>query len=238
MRSNIRLVYKLSWPFHKRYGGEIDDYVQEGLLGFLLAVDRFDTAKGMRLGVYATHWVKAYLRNYVFRNTSTVKFWTTNKQRTLFFALPHAQQTLATRLGRTPKLEEVAVFLAVGLEELQEIVSHLKGDVSLNMPASEREDGPQHDMIDNLVCSEDSPEERAIKQDQAQFLRRELRAALNTSGAREQFVLESRFLDEATPTLAELGAVLNVSREYIRQLEQQGLKKLQKKLRHIKKKTT
>jgi RNA polymerase sigma-32 factor len=109
--------------------------------------------------------------------------------------------------------------------------------VSLNMPASEREDGPQHDMIDNLACSEDGPEEQVIKHDQTQFLRQELRAALNTSGAREQFVLEARFLDEAPPTLAELGTVLNVSREYIRQLEQQGLKKLKTKLRHIKKKT-
>jgi RNA polymerase sigma factor (sigma-70 family) len=78
VRANIRLVYKLSWPFQKRYGGEIDDYVQEGLLGFLSAIERFDTSKGMRLGVYAAHWVKAYVRNYVFRNTSAVKFWTTN----------------------------------------------------------------------------------------------------------------------------------------------------------------
>ncbi|HET7174384.1 MAG TPA: RNA polymerase sigma factor RpoH [Gammaproteobacteria bacterium] len=208
------------------YGLPLGDLVQEGNIGLMKAVKRFDPAVGVRLVSFAVHWIKAEMHEYILKNWRIVKVATTKAQRKLFFNLRKSKK----RLGWMNKAEvdAVAKDLGVSPEEVLEMESRLAGqDIGFDLsPESEDEDSATVAPVTYLADAESDPA-RAIEQDDyAHRSEEKLGHALTGLDARSRHILQRRWLDEDKATLQELADHYKVSAERIRQLENNAIKKL------------
>jgi len=208
------------------YGLPLGDLVQEGNIGLMKAVKRFDPAVGVRLVSFAVHWIKAEMHEYILKNWRIVKVATTKAQRKLFFNLRKSKK----RLGWMNKaeVEAVAKDLGVSPEEVLEMESRLAGqDIGFDLtPESEDEDSATVAPVTYLADVESDPA-RAIEQDDYEHRSEEkLGHALTGLDARSRHILQRRWLDEDKATLQELADHYKVSAERIRQLENNAIKKL------------
>jgi RNA polymerase sigma-32 factor len=226
--ANLRFVVKVSYGY-RSYGLPMADLIQEGNIGLMKAVQKFDPDMGIRLISYAVWWIRAYIQNYILRSWSLVKIGTTQAQRKLFFSLARAKRELERHSllhgpdsdARDPA--KVARKLHVLPSEVQEMERRLEGhDLSLDAPIAES-GAPHLDFVFSTVPPQDDAlslaEERLIAAAQ-------VGAALSRLDARERFIIEKRVMGDQPMTLKQLGEHFGFSRERARQLEIRAKEKL------------
>ncbi|MBN9133525.1 MAG: RNA polymerase sigma factor RpoH [Nitrosospira multiformis] len=221
--SHLRLVVAIARGY-KGYGLPQADLIQEGNIGLMKAVKRFDPERGVRLVSFAVHWIKAEIHEFILRNWRLVKIATTKAQRKLFFNLRSLKQALDTMSPE--EVAEVAKQLDVKPEEVVEMETRFSGrDISLE-PLSEDDDEEAFSPIAYLT--DGSEPSHVLENEQTLRLRGEgLEQALESLDARSRHIIEARWLQEKdTATLHELADELGVSAERVRQIEAKAMQKL------------
>jgi RNA polymerase sigma-32 factor len=224
--SHLRLVVALARGY-LGYGLPHADLIQEGNIGLMKAVKRFDPDRGVRLVSFAIHWIKAEIHEYVLRNWRLVKVATTKAQRKLFFNLRSMKKGLAP-LSRA-EVERVADELRVKREEVVEMETRLAGqEVAFE---GERDDEASYAPV-HYLADEAAEPYRVLEAQESERVRSEgLRKALETLDARSRRIVEARWLREKdAATLHDLAAEFKVSAERIRQIEAKALDKMRKLL--------
>jgi RNA polymerase sigma-32 factor len=210
---------------YKGYGLPLADLIQEGNIGLMKAIKRFDPERGVRLVSFAVHWIRAEIHEYILRNWRIVKVATTKAQRKLFFNLRSAKN----RLGwlNTDEVNTVARDLGVKPETVVEMESRLSGqDVGFDGYNDDDDDRDYLSPASYLAHDSEDPAAATEHDDLSVQQTDELRAALSTLDARSQDIMAARWLQEDKLTLHELAAKYDISAERVRQLEKNALKKL------------
>jgi RNA polymerase sigma-32 factor len=225
--SHLRLVVALARGY-LGYGLPHADLIQEGNIGLMKAVKRFDPDRGVRLVSFAIHWIKAEIHEYILRNWRLVKVATTKAQRKLFFNLRSMKRDLAPM--STADVERVAGELKVKPEEVVEMETRLSGH-ELAFEA-ERDDEEGYAPVHYLAADEAAEPYRVLEAEESERVRSDgLQKALATLDPRSRRIVEARWLREQdTATLHELAAEFKVSAERIRQIEAKALDKMRKLL--------
>ncbi|MCP3907359.1 MAG: RNA polymerase sigma factor RpoH [Oceanicoccus sp.] len=221
--SHLRFVVHIAKSY-KGYGLPLADLIQEGNVGLMKAVKRFNPEKGVRLVSFAVHWVKAEMHEFILRNWRIVKVATTKAQRKLFFNLRGAKKKLAWL--NNAEANAVADDLGVDVKEVRRMESRLTAsDLGFDAGADDEDDGvvaPAHYLEDNTanpaVLLEDADWESNSNQ--------HLQVALEQLDERSRDILQARWLSEKKPTLHEMADKYGVSAERIRQLEKNAMKKV------------
>ncbi len=227
--SHLRLVAKIAMGY-RGYGLPIGEVVQEGNIGLMQAVKRFDPEKGFRLATYAMWWIRASIQEYILRSWSLVKMGTTASQKKLFFNLRKIKgQLQAFEDGdlKPEHVKEISTRLNVPEKDVVSMNRRLGGDSSLNSPMRADGDGGSEwmdwvedenatDQETNLAESEELTQRRAF-----------LESAMGELNEREKHIFVARRLSEDPKTLEELSQEFDVSRERIRQIEVRAFEKVQ-----------
>jgi RNA polymerase sigma-32 factor len=224
--SHLRLVVALARGY-LGYGLPHADLIQEGNIGLMKAVKRFDPERGVRLVSFAIHWIKAEMHEYILRNWRLVKVATTKAQRKLFFNLRSMKTGLAPL--STTDVERVAAELKVKPEEVVEMETRLSGQELAFEGDREDEDG--YAPV-NYLAAEDAEPYRLLEAQESERVQTEgLHKALATLDPRSRRIVEARWLREKdAATLHDLAAEFQVSAERIRQIEAKALDKMRKLL--------
>jgi RNA polymerase sigma-32 factor len=206
------------------YGLPVGDLIQEGNVGLMKAVKRFDPSVGVRLVSFAVHWIRAEIHEYVLRNWRLVKVATTKAQRKLFFNLRRLKKNLAWLSDAETRA--VARDLGVTPAEVTEMEKRLSArDLSFD-PAPEGDDEDTYSPAMYLPAADSDPSVAVEEEDWEDTTAERLGDALETLDARSRDILKSRWMTESKATLHELAARYNVSAERIRQIEANAIKKL------------
>jgi RNA polymerase sigma-32 factor len=230
IEANLRLVVKIAYEYRRAHKNLLD-LVQEGNIGLIQAVSKFDPYRGVKLSSYAAFWIRAYILKFILNNWRLVKIGTTQAQRKLFFNLRKEREKLE-QLGFQPTTALLAEKLDVPEKEVIEMERRLAApEASLDAPlGSGNDDEGSRTRLDYLP-SEDIRPDRAVAQSEfSELLRRKLEAFARTLEGREQTIFRERWLTEDPLTLQELGDRYQVSRERARQLEKRMLDRLKKYL--------
>jgi len=222
--SHLRFVVHIARSY-SGYGLSQADLIQEGNVGLMKAVKRFDPQRGVRLASFAVHWIKAEIHEFILRNWRIVKVATTKAQRRLFFNLRSQKK----RLGWLSHEEalQVAENLGVEAHEVREMESRLSGqDMAFDPAASDDDDSAAYAPAAYLEDSRYDPARRLEDSDWADSSSSHLFEALEKLDSRSRDILQKRWLAEEKSTLHELAAEYGVSAERIRQLEKNALGKL------------
>ncbi len=225
--SHLRYVVKVSRGY-LGYGLPIADLIQEGTVGLMKAVKRFDPKIGVRLVSFAVHWIKAEIHEYVIRNWRIVKVATTKAQRKLFFNL----RSVKKRLGWSTKeeVDTIANELGVTPEEVSQMEARLNArDVHFDLSPDEQQDGATKRALVPAECLEDpdlNPESQLAADNWDAYADGRFKDAFQTLDPRSQNILTRRWLSEKKATLEELAEIHQVSKERIRQLEKNAIEKL------------
>lgn len=222
--SHLRLVVSIARQY-MGYGLPQADLIQEGNIGLMKAVKRFDPDRGVRLVSFAVHWIRAEIHEFIIRNWRLVKIATTKPQRKLFFNLRSLKQSLGT-LGQD-EVKQLAQQLDVKPEEVREMETRLSGhDVALESSAADEEDN-HYSPIAYLADPGAEPSE-IIEAEQLEHRKSHgLAEALSSLDERSRRIIQARWLNEGeSATLHELASEYGVSAERIRQLEQKAMKKM------------
>ena len=225
VHSHLRFVVHVARGYNG-YGLALGDLIQEGNIGLMKAVKRFDPEMGVRLVSFAVHWIRAEMHEFILKNWRIVKVATTKAQRKLFFNLRKSK----TRLGwlNASEVTAVAKDLNVSEREVMEMESRLSGrDIGFDASSDEDDDHGPPSPVSYLVANEEDPSqayERHDSEDNQLQLLREGMAGLDT---RSRDIVKRRWLDsESKVTLQELADEYGVSAERIRQIEANALKKM------------
>ncbi|MEX0431250.1 RNA polymerase sigma factor RpoH [Spiribacter insolitus] len=227
--SNLRFVVHVARGY-SGYGLQLADIIQEGNIGLMKAVKRFDPDVGVRLVSFAVHWIRAEIHEYILRNWRIVKVATTKAQRKLFFNLRGSKKRLGW-LNRQ-EVEAVAADLGVKPETVLEMESRLSGqDVGFDPgPETEDEEGSTRAPAAYLTDQSVDPAREVESEDWADWQDQALREALDSLDPRSRDILKRRWLGDSKDTLHALAADYGVSAERIRQLEKSALGKLREGL--------
>jgi len=229
--SNLRFVVKIAHEY-RNYGFKLSDLIQEGNIGLIHAVKKFDPYKGYRLISYAVWWIRAYIQNYLIRSWSIVKIGTTQAQRKLFFKLNQTKKELENLSRKNPEFSEIATSLGVKDSEVEEMDLRMGArDVSLHEIIN---DESSNSHIDFLAYEGDDQEVSLIKKEEKSLVQRNIAGALANLNERESYIILNRFMSDNPKTLQEIGEKYNISRERARQIEKQALKKMQLALPYFK----
>lgn len=222
--SNLRFVVKIAVEY-RGYGLKIIELVQEGNIGLMQAVKRFNPDRGYRLITYAVHWIRAYIHQYIMRSLSIVRMGASRAQRKLFYKLGEIRALLDHDVeSRDEATRQMAANLRVDTADIIELQNRLlTPDVSLDAPLTDDDDSSSFE--DNLAAN-GSLEESAIKCDLQTQTQRAVSQALATLNDREREIIRARYLSEEPASLQSLGATLGISRERVRQLEARAMEKL------------
>jgi RNA polymerase sigma-32 factor len=228
--SNLRFVVKVSYEY-RSYGIKMSDLIQEGNIGLMKAVQKFDPDKGIRLISYAVWWIRAYIQNYILKSWSLVKLGTTQAQRKLFFSLARTRRELekfGAGDGAVVNVDEIATKLNVKASEVREMEQRMGGrDLSLDAPMGEDGGNSHVDFVASATAPQD--DEFADKEESGLITNR-VQTALTRLDPRERFIIEQRVMNERPMTLKELGEHFGFSRERARQLEIRAKDKLKSEL--------
>jgi RNA polymerase sigma-32 factor len=220
--ANLRFVTKVAFRY-KNYGVKLMDLIQEGNIGLMKAVERFDPDKGYRLISYAIWWIKAYIHNYIIRSWSLVKMGTTQAQRKLFYRISDLPEFRDVD-DHFQNVANLANKIHVTEGEVIDMAGRMKAhDLSLDDPIG---DSSKDSFADTL--RDDAPDQEEILSalEEQEGLRAWAHDALKGLNPREKYIVEKRVLSEEPATLKELGMHFGVTRERARQIERAALEKL------------
>ena len=221
-----RMVVSIASKF-KHFGLPFGDLLQEGLLGLLVASQRYDPEHGVRFSSYAKWWVRALLQDYILRNWSIVRAGTTNQHKLLFFNLRRLKRELnliGNELLSQEDKETMAKELNVAIADIEFIEQRLfSGDFSLN--ASIKGDSEEV-WLDMLEDEKSSPEQQSIELNSTSHFEKWIKSALNSLNCREREVIVRRYLITSRQTLSEIGKVMGVTKERVRQIEAKAIRKM------------
>ncbi len=211
---------------YKGYGLEQADLIQEGTIGLMKAVKRFNPYKKVRLSSFAVYWIRAEIHEYIFKNWKIVKVATTKAQRKLFFKLRQAKSHIYQSLT-SDQAEEIATDLGVRKKDVIEMESRLQlSDVAFEVNDDEDTYTPEQYLSD----PGDTPEQLLLNDNSQRDQNNKLYQALTTLDERSIDILRSRYLKEKKSTLHTLADKYGVSAERVRQLEYKAIKKLKERL--------
>ncbi len=211
---------------YKGYGLEQADLIQEGTIGLMKAVKRFNPYKKVRLSSFAVYWIRAEIHEYIFKNWKIVKVATTKAQRKLFFKLRQAKSHIYQSLT-SDQAEEIATNLGVRKKDVIEMESRLQlSDVAFEVNDDEDTYTPEQYLSD----PGDTPEQLLLNDDSQRDQNNKLYQALSTLDERSIDILRSRYLKEKKSTLHTLADKYGVSAERVRQLEYKAIKKLKERI--------
>ena len=219
--ANLRFVVKVAAEY-KAYGMKMLDLIQEGNIGLMMAVRKFDPHKGIRLISYAVWWIRAYIQNYIISAWSLLKIGTTQAQKKLFFKLNQAKNAIR-RLTGGDDTEATALSLHVKESEVIEMDQRMRGDYSLD---AELVAGEGLTMLENLVDERQNQEEALAEQQEASLLHGQVAQAMERLNEKERYVIETRVTADEPLTLQEIADHFSISRERVRQIEEGALKKI------------
>jgi len=229
--ANLRLVVKLAYEYRRAFKNMMD-LVQEGNIGLMQAVKRYDPYRGVKLSSYAAWWIRAYMLRFILNNWRLVKIGTTQAQRKLFFNLSKEKAKLKA-LGIEPTSEEIAKRLNVAESDVVEMDRRLaRADASLDTPVASS-DGRTTTRLELLPGNSDTPELATESAELQTALHQRLDEFRKTLTGKDVQIFEKRLVADEPLTLQELGDQFGVSRERVRQLEA----RLTGKLREYLKKT-
>lgn len=223
--AHLRFVVRIARGFNG-YGLSQADLIQEGNIGLMKAVKRFDPSHGVRLASFAVHWIKAEMHEFIIRNWRIVKIATTKAQRKLFFKM----RSLGNRLGwNTPDdIRYVAETLDVSEADVRHMELRMNApDTSFDAPVGALEDGQHYAPEDYLKDHQShEPEWLTLQQDCQHWENKQLQNALQQLDERSQDIIHKRWLQTPKATLHDLASHYDVSAERVRQLEAQAIKKI------------
>ncbi len=220
--ANLRFVVKVANEY-RGYGLRLLDLVQEGNIGLMMAVKKFDPARGTRLITYAVWWIRAYIQNYIMRSWSLVKIGTTQMQKKLFFKLAQTRKALRNLTG-SEQLEDIARDLDVNEEAVVEMSQRMGcRDTSLDVELTE---GEGYTLLNTLADASDNQEALLLAHEERIIREERTSAAMAVLKPRERHIIEQRILADSPSTLQDLADELAISRERVRQIEQNALRKL------------
>lgn len=189
--SNLRFVVKIAHEY-RSYGFKLADLIQEGNIGLIHAVKKFDPEKGYRLISYAVWWIRAYIQNYLIKSWSIVKIGTTQAQRKLFFKLNQARKQLETISKKNPEFSEIADSLGVKGSEVAEMDLRMGArDLSLNKLIG---DDGETSHLDFLTHDGDNQETSVIKDYERELVEHNIGGALATLNERERYIIQHRIM--------------------------------------------
>ena len=211
---------------YKGYGLEQADLIQEGTIGLMKAVKRFNPHKNVRLSSFAVYWIRAEIHEYIFKNWKIVKVATTKAQRKLFFKLRQAKSHIYQSLT-SDQAEEIATNLGVRKKDVIEMESRLQlSDVAFEVNDNEDTYTPEQYLSD----PGETPEQLLLNDNSQRDQHNKLYQALSSLDERSIDILQSRYLKEEKSTLHTLADKYGVSAERVRQLENKAIKKLKERL--------
>lgn len=226
--SHLRLVVKIAMDFQRRWMQNVLDLIQEGNVGLMRAVNKFDPDKGIKFSYYAAFWIRAYILKFIMDNWRMVKIGTTQVQRKLFYNLNRERQKLIAQ-GFDPDAAMLSERLGVSEEQITEMDQRLAAnDLSLNAQVGEDAGGATR--MDFLPALGPGIEDSLGDSEVAELLREKLKTILPKLNEKELYILQNRLLTDDPVTLREIGERYNVTRERVRQLEARLLEKIRQHL--------
>lgn len=227
--SNLRFVVKIAAEY-RNYGLKMLDLIQEGNIGLMIAVKKFNPYRGFRLISYAVWWIRAQIQNYIVSAWSLLKIGTTQAQRKLFFKLKQTKKALLQMSGGEDDLALTAKSLHVSETELNEMEQRMLGEVSLD---AELYDGEGATMLESLV--DERPDQETMLSDlqEQQVLHGQVAQAMTRLSDKERYVIEKRVVADEPETLQEIANHFSISRERVRQIEENALRKMKNTLQPL-----
>ena len=225
--SNLRFVVKVAFEY-KSYGIKLLDLIQEGNIGLMMAVKKFDPDRGYRFISYAIWWIRAYIQNFIIKTWSLVKIGTTQAQKKLFYKIGKVRKALESDAENEKKYERLAQDLDVAKEDIMEMEQRMSSrDLSLDAPFDEDRELTHMDLL-----QEGTPnQEEAIAEEEMKKIReREVLNALKRLSEKEVYIIKNRIMSDEPLTLQEIGDHLKLSRERVRQIESEALRKLKREI--------
>jgi RNA polymerase sigma-32 factor len=215
--ANLRLVVKLAYEYRRAYKNMMD-LIQEGNIGLMQAVKKYDPYRGVKLSSYAAWWIRAYMLRFILNNWRLVKLGTTQAQRKLFFNL-NKEKARLTALGIEPTDAEIAKRLNVAESEVAEMDKRLaRSDASLDASVGES-DGRTVSRIELMPSPGSTPDQLAEGAEMSELLLERLEEFRKTLSGKDVIIFDKRLVADEPLTLQELGDEFGVSRERVRQLE-------------------
>ncbi|MBV5317722.1 MAG: RNA polymerase factor sigma-32 [Desulfobulbaceae bacterium] len=225
--ANLRLVVKVAMDFQKYWMQNFMDLIQEGNVGLVQATKKFDPYRGVKFSYYAAYWIRAYILKFIMDNWRLVKIGTTQAQRKLFFSLNKEKKLLESQ-GFKPEVKLLAERLNVKESEVIEMGQRMDNwDVSLEAPVRSDSEDEQKNFLPH-----DGPgiEEVVASQEMRERLAQILADLSDRLNPKEQVILNTRLLSDEPKTLQTIADEFNISRERVRQIEANLLKKIRKQL--------
>lgn len=228
VQSHLRLIIKLALDF-KGYGLPLNDLISEGSVGFMNALERFDIDKGFRLSTYAMWWIKANIRDYVLKTFSLVRMGTSRTQKKLFFNLRHKKNKILFNnddVSYDEMIDQLSEDLEIDRKEVEDMEQRLSAsDYSLDAPIGAAGEGTWSDW---LTDERENQEDLLAQKDQVNLRRKILEYGLECLNERQKEIFMARRLLEPNSTLNTLAEKFNLSRERVRQIENEAYTKLKK----------
>ena len=221
--SNLRLVVKIALEFQRIWMQNLLDLIQEGNIGLVQAVKKFNPYKNVKFSYYASFWIKAYILKFIMDNWRMVKIGTTQGQRKLFFRLKKEKQRLIEQ-GFDPKPKLLSERLGVSEKEVVDMDQRLANwDLSLDEPLK---NDSNTERIEFINVESDSSEDRVAKKEIEDILHTKVNEYKTTLNERELDIFNTRIFSDSPQTLQEIGERYSISRERVRQIENNILKKM------------
>jgi RNA polymerase sigma-32 factor len=221
--SNLRLVVKIAFEFQRIWMQNLLDLIQEGNIGLVQAVKKFNPYKNVKFSYYASFWIKAYILKFIMDNWRMVKIGTTQGQRKLFFRLKKEKQQLLEE-GFNPEPKLLSERLGVSEKEIISMDQRLDNwDLSLDEPLK---DDSNTKRVDFIQVETDSTEDEVAQKEIESILHEKIDEFKKSLNLRELEIFDKRIFSDSPETLQEIGEEFNVSRERIRQIESNIIKKM------------
>jgi RNA polymerase sigma-32 factor len=223
--ANLRLVVKIAMDFHRYWTKSLMDLIQEGNVGLIQAVQKFDPYRGIKFSYYASFWIKAYILKFIMENWKLVKIGTTQTQRKLFFNLAKERDRLIAQ-GYNPEPRLLAERLDVKEKEIEEMSLRLGGgEISLNAPVG---DNGKEMYGSFLPDGSEALDEQIFEKENRELLLKKLAEYREKLSGKELDIYDNRIMAESPVTLQELGDKYHISRERVRQIQERIIKNIKK----------